>query len=483
MYTHFFAAKKATADDAAAMIKASMHVAFSGYSQAGYPKDVVQALCDRKMVEPDFTIRVTTSANLSWIDEKLAGSSLVSHRFPMVAHKSLSKAVNAAQVSYCEQQMHKIPRLLRSRCLGPIDVLVVEALGFDQEGALIPTNAIGMLDILMETAEKIIVEVNHAQPQGLRELCDIYQVQQQPIPLVQAAQRIGVSSIPFDRRKLLAVVETQSPEYSTQLIRPNEQSGKIARHLYDFLEVEYRTLPPVQTGFGALSDALTLGFADTNFKDVEFFCGGAGEAALSLLASGKAKTVSTGGLGMNDWVRNFLDSTANLKDSLVIRNAQVSNSGEVINRLGLVALNTGIEVDIYGNVNSSHLYGTHVINGIGGGAHFAHESGLSVVLIPSEAKAGTISCIVPMVSHQDINEHDVDIVITENGVADLRGLDDIAKAGKIIEVCASERYKTALSSYLESAKREAGGHHPQLAEQAFGWYRRLKETGSMEMEG
>ncbi|NCC65139.1 MAG: hypothetical protein EOM15_10845, partial [Spirochaetia bacterium] len=153
MYTHFFAAKKATAADAAAMIKASMHVAFSGYSQAGYPKDVVQALCDRKMAEPDFTIRVTTSANLSWIDEKLAGSSLVSHRFPMVAHKSLSKAVNAAQVSYCEQQMHKIPRLLRSRCLGPIDVLVVEALGFDQEGALIPTNAIGMLDILMETAD------------------------------------------------------------------------------------------------------------------------------------------------------------------------------------------------------------------------------------------------------------------------------------------------------------------------------------------
>ena len=101
------------------------------------------------------------------------------------------------------------------------------------------------------------------------------------------------------------------------------------------------------------------------------------------------------------------------------------------------------------------------------------------MLIPSSAKVGAISNIVPMVSHQDICEHDIDVVITENGLADLRGLDDGERADAIIKNCASGAYQEQLEDYLGNARKKCGGHHPQLPEEAFAWYRRLKEEKTM----
>ncbi len=481
---------RATAEDSASLVTDGMHVAMGGYSGAGYPKAVVEALRERKMAGDAFGISLTTGANLPWVDERLGSVGLLTKRAPMVAHKALGTLVNKGEVRYVEQQMNRMPRLLRNNSFGPIDLLVVEALGFDAEGNLIPTNAIGMLDILMQAAERIIIEINRAQSERLASLHDIHIVQAppltQPIPLLRAEQRIGVKGIPFDHRKIVAIVETDIPETSTELYNATGGSALIAQNLFNFLEVEYSGLkgylPPVQTGFGSIADSITTGFQDTGFKDLQFFCGGVGESAMALLESGKARSLSTGGLGMNGRVAGILSSFPHIEDSLVIRNGSVTNSSEIISRLSLIALNTGIEVDVYGNVNSSHITGTRVVNGIGGGANFAQNSALSVVLLPSLSKGGAISTIVPMVSHQDINEHDVDIVITEHGVADVRGLDDVERARRIIGVCASSEYKEALSSYLERAIHTSGGHHPQLPLEAFLWYQRLQETGTMSEE-
>ncbi len=481
---------KANAEDAASLVTDGMHVAMGGYSGAGYPKAVVEALRERRMAGDAFGISLTTGANLPWVDERLGSAGILSRRAPMVAHKALGTLVNRSEVHYVEQQMNRMPRLLRSNAFGPIDLLVVEALGFDAEGNLIPTNAIGMLDLLMQAADRIIIEINRGQSEKLASLHDIHIVQAppltQPIPLLRAEQRIGVKGIPFDHRKIVAIVETDIPETSTQLFDASESSALIAQNLFNFLEVEYcglkGCLPPVQTGFGSIADSITSGFQDTDFRDIQFFCGGVGESAMTLLESGKCRSISTGGLGMNGRVAGILSSFPRLEDSLVIRNGSVTNSSEIISRLGLIALNTGIELDIYGNVNSSHITGSRVVNGIGGGANFAQNSALSVVLIPSLSKGGSISTIVPMVSHQDIGEHDVDVVITEHGVADVRGLDDVERAGRIIASCASPEYREALSSYLERAIQTAGGHHPQLPLEAFLWYERLRETGTMSEE-
>ena len=476
----------ATAEEAAASIRSGMTVAMGGYAMAGYPKAVVEALVQRKQSGEDVAFELITGANVPWLDEKLGAEELVTRRAPMVASRTLAAQANSGSLRYVEQQMSKMPRLLRNHSFGEIDVAVVEALGFDEDGDLIPTSSIGMTHYLMDASDIIIVEINAAQPEVLRTLHDVFvpaaAPNTQPIPLVRTSQRIGKPGIPVDPNKISHVVETNIPERLGPQPSGTAVTQRIADNLFNFLEIEVQRtghLPPIQTGFGSLADSVADAFQHSSFRDLQFFCGGITEPVLELLASGKAAALSTGGLGMSERVEQILNETPNLRDHLVIRNGDITNSAEVIGRLGLVALNTGIEIDIYGNVNSSHIAGSRVVNGIGGGATFAQNAGLSVILIPSAAKGGAISNIVPMVSHQDIGEHDVDVVVTEHGVADLRGLDDGERAGAIVAHCASEAYRGQLTAYLQTAREQIGGHHPQLPEAAFGWYRRLKEEGTM----
>ncbi len=476
-----------TAEQAAASIRDGMTVAMSGYAMAGYPKAVAEALVQRKQSGEDLSFGLITGANVPWLDETLGSANLVTRRAPMVAGRTLAEQANNGSLNYVEQQMSKMPRLLRNSSFGEIDIAVVEALGFDEDGDLIPSSSVGMTHHLMDAADEIIVEINTAQPEALRNLHDVYipaaAPDTQPIPLVRTNQRIGRSGIRVDRRKIRYIVETDIPERMGPQPSSTAVTKKIADHLINFLELEFLKagghLPPIQTGFGSIANSIADGFQQSGFRNLQFFCGGITEPVLELLVSGKATALSTGGLGMSERVEQILNDTPNLSDHLVIRNGDITNNAEVIGRLGLVALNTGIEIDIYGNVNSSHVAGSRVVNGIGGGAGFAQNAGLSVILIPSTAKGGAISNIVPMVSHQDISEHDVDVVVTEHGIADLRGLDDGERADAIITHCASEAYKGQLTAYLQTARAQCGGHHPQLPEAAFGWYRRLKEEGTM----
>jgi succinyl-CoA:acetate CoA-transferase len=166
------------------------------------------------------------------------------------------------------------------------------------------------------------------------------------------------------------------------------------------------------------------------------------------------------------------------KDRLVLRPQEVSNHPEVIRRLGIIAINTALEADIYGNVNSTHVLGTHMMNGIGGSGDFARNAYLSVFATKSVAKGGKISSIVPMVSHVDHTEHDVDIIVTEVGLADLRGLAPRERAEVIINNCVAEPYRHMLHDYVTEAK-ERGGHTPHILEKALSWHSRYRETGSM----
>jgi succinyl-CoA:acetate CoA-transferase len=475
-----------SAANASEVIMDGMTVAMSGYAMAGYPKAIPEELVKRKQEGLNLAINLITGANVPWLDELLGGSEIISERVPMCAHRALSSQVNSHRVSYVEQQMCKMPRLLRSKSFGNIDVVVIEALAVTEEG-LTPTTSVGLTKYLLETADEIIVEVNSAQPELLYGLHDVYIPKPppatEPIPLTSCTDRIGSAYIPFDMSKIRYIVETNKPENEMQLTTYTPESRKIAENLFSFLEDEYQTksggnLPPIQLGFGNIADAVADLLQRSEFTNLQFFCGGISENILKLLESGKATGISTAGISLNENAVRLLEEIANLREKLVLRNGDMINNSEIIGRLGVIALNTGIEIDIYGNVNSSHIGGNNVVNGIGGGANFAQNSGLSVLLISSVSKGGEISNIVPMVSHQDICEHDIDIVITENGYADLRGLDDIRRAEAIISNCASDEYKQKLFDYFHTSK-QLGGHHPQSPLMAFEWYSRLKETGTM----
>lgn len=135
----------------------------------------------------------------------------------------------------------------------------------------------------------------------------------------------------------------------------------------------------------------------------------------------------------DDAMRHVYDNIEFFRNKVLLRPSEISNNPEVIRRLGVIAMNTALEADIFGNVNSTHVLGTKMMNGIGGSGDFARNAYISIFSCPSVAKGGLISAIVPMVAHVDHSEHSVDVIITEQGVADLRGKDPVQRAEAIIE--------------------------------------------------
>jgi succinyl-CoA:acetate CoA-transferase len=172
---------------------------------------------------------------------------------------------------------------------------------------------------------------------------------------------------------------------------------------------------------------------------------------------------------------------AGYRDRIVLRPQEISNHPEVVRRLACVAMNGMLEADIYGNVNSTHVMGSRIMNGIGGSGDFARNAYISIFQSPSRAKGGAISCIVPMASHVDHTEHDVDVIITEQGVADLRGLSPRRRARHIIDHCAHPDYRPALDDYLERAIHDSSGKHtPHRLDEAVSWHIRYLRDSSMQ---
>ena len=470
------------AAEASEVIKNGMTVAVGGYTSCGYPKAVIRALAERANSGEQLRLSVVSGSNNGVVDTILAEASIVARRAPMIESKVIAGQINKGSVSYCEQQMNKMPHLLRAEAFGHIDVAVVEAVAVNSDGSFVPSSSVGFVPLLVQLADKVIIEVNAAMPGQLEGMHDIYMPDGGPIPIVSAGQRIGAASVPCDIRKISAIVMSDEPDEVAALAPVKPEQAAIADNLFNFLELEMKRrgikqLPPVQTGFGNLAAEIVNALGRSNFSDISFFGGVAQEANIKLAASGKAKAVSCGSVKMSSEVKRLIEENEDVQRRVVIRNGEITNNSEVIARLAPITLTSGIEMDIYGNVNSSHISGSKIVNGLGGGANFAANAGLSVMMIVSTGKGGAISTIVPMVSHQDISEHDIDVDVTENGVADLRGKSDVERAREIIENCAGA-YKDQLRSYLERAVA-AGGHHPVLLDEALSWHIRLKQTGSM----
>ncbi len=204
------------------------------------------------------------------------------------------------------------------------------------------------------------------------------------------------------------------------------------------------------------------------------------DSTFELMDAGKLRFASASSMTLGpELARRVFADFDRYRDRLVLRPQEISNHPEIIRRLGVVAINTALEFDIYGNVNSTHVFGTQMMNGIGGSGDFARNAYLSIFIARATAKGGALSSVVPMVSHVDHTEHDVDILVTEHGLADLRGLAPRERAGRIIAACADPAFRPALTDYVERATRQRGGHTPHLLEEALAWHVRARDTGSM----
>ena len=196
------------------------------------------------------------------------------------------------------------------------------------------------------------------------------------------------------------------------------------------------------------------------------------DGMLRMLRSGSMTVASATAFSLGeDGLADLRANIAAYRDKIILRPQEISNHPEVVRRLGCLAMNGMIEADIYGNVNSTHVMGSSMCNGIGGSGDFTRHAYLAMFLSPSTAKNGAISCIVPMVSHVDHTEHDVHVIVTEQGVADLRGLPPRRRARKIIDHCAHPGYRAALHDYLDRATATGPGKHtPHLLGEALSWH-------------
>lgn len=481
--------KVMSADAAATLIHDGMTVGMSGFTRAGDCKALPFALAERAKTHP-FQITLMTGASLGHdADKVLSDAGVTARRMPFQVDPSLRKRINQGEVMFLDQHLSETVEMLRNRQLPPVDVAVIEATCITEDGAIVPTTSVGNSASFAILAKKVIIEVNLSMPLELEGLHDIYiptyRPHRQPIPLVGVDQRIGATAIPIDPDKIAAIVFTDQPDSPSTILPPDAETAAIADHLNDFLMREVKanrltpSLQPLQAGIGSIANAVLHGLIDSPFEDLRMYSEVLQDSSIDLLDSGRMTFASASSMTLSkacyERVVNHIDR---YKSRLVLRPQEISNHPEVVRRLGLITINTALECDLYGNVNSTHVNGTHMMNGIGGSGDFARNAHMSVFVTKSLAKHGDVSSIVPMVTHVDHTEHDVDVLVTEHGLADLRGLAPRERARVVIDHCVDPLYRDLLNDYFRDACRR-GGHTPHLLEAAFAWHTRCRETGSM----
>jgi succinyl-CoA:acetate CoA-transferase len=482
--------ERVTSPEAAAQwIQDGMTIGMSGFTRAGDAKVVPMALAERASKE-SLKITLMTGASLgSDVDKTLTQAGVLARRLPFQADPVLRAAINRGEVMFVDQHLSETVELLRTRQIAPIDIAIIEAVAITETGAIIPTTSVGNSASFAILADKVIVEINLTQALALEGLHDIFipkhRPQREPMPLMSVRDRIGTTAIEIPPEKIVAIVITEKLDSASTILPADAETAAIAAHLVDFFKQEVaqgrltESLLPMQAGIGTIANAVMEGFIDSPFAHLTMYSEVLQDSTFDLFDAGKLDFASGSSITLSSQKsREVFGDIGKYKDRLVLRPQEVSNHPEIIRRLGIIAINTALEADIYGNVNSTHVLGTHMMNGIGGSGDFARNAYLSVFATKSVAKGGKISSIVPMVSHVDHTEHDVDIIVTEVGLADLRGLAPRERAQVIIRQCVAEPYRQMLYDYVAEASL-GGGHTPHVLEKALAWHTRFRETGSM----
>lgn len=482
-----------TAEEAAEIIKDGMTVATSGFTPSGYPKAVPLALAKKvKENNEDLKINLITGASVGdELDGELSQANIIKKRLPYQTNKAIQKSINRGEVEFIDQHLSEVAQNINYNFIEKIDIGIVEAVEITKEGCIIPSTSVGITPAIVDKAEKLIIEINTSQPLELKGIHDIYILgnppYRKPIPIVNSYDRVGTEYIPLDKNKIIGIVITDIKDSTRPLAPINDNYKRMAEIFMEFLEFEIKKkripkeLLPIQSGVGSVANAVLAGFLDSKYENLQFYTEVIQDSVIDLIDKGKVCCASTTAIALSpNNLERLYKNIDEYKKSIILRPQEISNNPEVIRRLGVISMNTAIEVDIYGNVNSSNVLGGNMMNGIGGSGDFSRNAYLSIFFTESIRKNGNISTIVPMVSHHDHTEHEVDIIITEQGIADLRGLSPKERAKRIIENCVHPDYKPQIKDYFNIAlKRQRGMHTPVLLDRALSWHHRLDASGTM----
>ncbi len=482
-----------TAEEAAALIQNGQTVGFSGFTPAGAPKAVPLAIAERAIAAhnagKEFQIGVLTGASTGpSLDGALAKAQAIRFRTPYQTNGDLRDRINAGKTRFFDLHLSLMPQVTRYGFLGPVDVAVVEAADLTAGGGIVLTSGVGAAPTFCNLAERVIVELNRRHPAALLGLHDIYEPADPPhrkqIPIYTPSDRIGSPLITIDPAKIVGVVETNLEDEARGFSEISPVTECIGHHVAGFLAAQLaagmipRPFLPIQSGVGDIANSVlgALG-SHRGIPPFEMYTEVIQDSVIELIEQERVQFASSCSFTVTPpALQRVYDNLKWFRSRVLLRPQEISNSPEVIRRLGVISINTAIEVDIFGNVNSTHVMGRKLMNGIGGSGDFTRNAYLSIFTCPSTAKGGKISTIVPLVSHVDHSEHSVQIIATEHGVADLRGKSPFERANEIIEKCAHPEYRDLLHSYLNIVE---GGHTPHTLSAAFRMHEQFQKTGDM----
>ncbi|MBC3186958.1 acetyl-CoA hydrolase/transferase family protein [Corynebacterium sp. zg-331] len=488
--------KVMSAREAAEFINHGDKVGMSGFTGAGYPKVLPTAIAERAKEAhsrgEEYAIDVFTGASTaSDADGVLAEADAINFRTPYQSDPTMRGKINSAQMKYADIHLSHLGMFVEQGFFGAMNVAIVEAVRITEDGAIVPSSAVGNNVEFLDAAEKIIIEVNSWQSRELEGMHDIYRIptlpNRTPIPITSPGDRIGTTAIDIDVTKVVAVVETDAPDRNAPFKPADEISQQIAGNFLGFLESEVAAgrlaydQYVMQSGVGNVPNAVMAGLLDSKFENIQAYTEVIQDGMVDLIDAGKMTVASATSFSLSpEYAEKMNNEAARYRESIILRPQQISNHPEVIRRVGLIATNGMIEADMYGNINSTNVSGSRVMNGIGGSGDFTRNAFISSFISPSVAKGGAISAIVPFASHIDHTEHDVMVVITEYGYADLRGLAPRDRARKLIAI-AHPDYRPQLEEYHERALRGKYLHTPHDLGTAFSFHLNLEENGTMRL--
>jgi acetyl-CoA hydrolase len=495
--------------DAIRFFEDGMNIGWSGFGSNGNPKVLPRVLADHVEamgLRGKMRFNVFTGGSVAAeIENRWAEMDMIDRRFPYQLGDTIRRSVNDGTVRMGDKHLGLYAEDLFNGFYtkdrgGRLDLALVEATAITEDGGIVLSTTVAAAPEIVQIADRVIVELNTALPsfEGMHDIPALRRPpHKQPYLITRIDDRIGAPHVPCDPQKIVAVVESRQPDNGPPLTPPDEVSEQIAAHIVEFFDFEVkhgrlpRNLLPLQSGIGNIGNAVIAGLAKSRFEGVPVWTEVIQDTMLDPVESGKMAFASTSGLALSNLgFRRLYERWDVYRKKIVLRPQQISNSAELIRRLGVIGMNTPIEFDIYGHANSTHANGSRLINGIGGSGDFLRNAYLSIMHSPSVRATRTdatgISCVVPMVPHVDHTEHDLHVVVTEQGLADMRGLSPMERAQLIIDRCAHPDYRPILQDYFDRAKREclprAAGHIPHLLPKVFRMQQYLAERGTMKID-
>ncbi len=484
-----------TAEEAASFIQNGQTIGFSGFTAAGSAKAIPAALARRAKDEHaagrPFKVGVLTGASTGKsLDGALSEAEAISFRTPYQSDSRLREQINCGQVKFVDMHLSVLPQIVRYGFLGPLHWAVVEASDMTLAGGIVLSTSVGASNTFLRLAEKILLELNAKHPATLLGMHDIFEPRDPPerqeIPIFRVDDRIGSPICMVDAKKIVGVVPTNLEDECTPFDQTTPVTEQIGQNVAEFVTGEMRagriptTFLPLQSGVGNIANAV-LGALGNNkvVPPFEMYTEVLQDSVIPLLENGRCVFASTCALTLSpEMMRHVTANVGFFNGKIVMRPQEITNHPEIVRRLGIVSMNTAIEVDLGGNVNSTHVMGKTMMNGIGGSGDFTRNAYISIFSCPSTAKGGKISAIVPLASHMDHSEHSVQIVITEQGIADLRGKDPHERAQLIINRCAHPDYREQLRDYLRLTK--PGQHEPVSLSLGLAMHRQYLRHGDMQ---